>query len=218
MSTIFWVYYYNLTKGYWMRNNLDGGWEKNGNLYNTKKIQYTPAAWREQTPAHDDYLVNMFMHLSYAPPTGRVQHKAFFKVCLGTGPLLRHVRWLPKYLGLRRHSSKKGRLSGQAINLAPPRRVRTWGDSFMKVGLPRQPRQAASSGSLDRVKRGHQRQLTCFSYLPSTSPNGRVRHKAFFSSGFRHRAVDQIRSAAPKMHQVPSAFPEAVIIFAPASQ
>ena len=32
-------------KGYWMRNNQNGGWKWNENLYNINKTQYLPAAW-----------------------------------------------------------------------------------------------------------------------------------------------------------------------------
>ena len=33
-------------KHYWMRNNQNGGWKWNGNLYNINKIQNSPTAWR----------------------------------------------------------------------------------------------------------------------------------------------------------------------------
>ena len=36
----------DLRKGYWIRNNQNGGWKWNGNLYNINKIQYSPAAWK----------------------------------------------------------------------------------------------------------------------------------------------------------------------------
>ena len=51
-----------------------------------------------------------------------------FYVYPGAGLKLRHARWLQKYLGLRWHSPKKGRLRRQTINLAPPRRIRAWED------------------------------------------------------------------------------------------
>ena len=39
-------YFYSIsTKGYWMRNNQNGGCEWNGNLYNINKIQYLSTAW-----------------------------------------------------------------------------------------------------------------------------------------------------------------------------
>ena len=38
---------WNLTKGYWMRNNQNGGWKWNENLYSINKIQYLPVAWRK---------------------------------------------------------------------------------------------------------------------------------------------------------------------------
>ena len=52
--------------------------------------------------------------LAYTQPTGRVWHKAFFKM----GPRLAKTLAYHslKYLGLRRDSSKKRR---QAMNLAP---------------------------------------------------------------------------------------------------
>ena len=37
----------NQIKGYWMRNNQNGGWKWNGNLYSINKIQYSPAAWKK---------------------------------------------------------------------------------------------------------------------------------------------------------------------------
>ena len=64
----------NLTKGYWMRNNQNGGWKWNWNHYNICKIQYSPAAWRWS------YLVSIIWYLLYVSQTGRVRHKAFLKV------------------------------------------------------------------------------------------------------------------------------------------
>ena len=64
--------------------------------------------------------------MSSVPPSGRVWHKALLKVGPGSGPKPRRARQLPKCLGPRRHSPKKGRLRRQAINLNPPRRVKAW--------------------------------------------------------------------------------------------
>ena len=36
----------NQPKDYWMRNNQNGGWKWNGNLYNINKIQYSQATWK----------------------------------------------------------------------------------------------------------------------------------------------------------------------------
>ena len=65
-------------------------------------------------------------YLTNVPPEGRVWHKAFFLGRSGRGPWSRCVRRLQKCLVSRRHSPKKKRLWRQAINLTPPRRVKTW--------------------------------------------------------------------------------------------
>ena len=60
----------------------------------------------------------------------------------GTRPFFRWVwaqsrsrctRQSPKYLGPCRHSSKEGRLRRQAINVTPPKRVKAWGDSPLRL-------------------------------------------------------------------------------------
>ena len=53
-------FYYcsNLTKGYWMRNNPNGGWEWYGNLYNINKIQYSPVREEGKTTTSGDYSVS----------------------------------------------------------------------------------------------------------------------------------------------------------------
>ena len=48
----------NLTKGYWMKNNQNGGGKWNEIVY-ISKIQYSPMARRWQTTASGDYLVNI---------------------------------------------------------------------------------------------------------------------------------------------------------------
>ena len=58
----FYHYYYcccDLTKGYWMRNNQNGGWKWKGNLYNSNKLQYSPATWRKYPLLVGDYLVTI---------------------------------------------------------------------------------------------------------------------------------------------------------------
>ena len=73
----------NLTKGYWMRNNQNGGCKWNGNLYNINKIQYSPIAWRSFPQLVVTTNSAKIHYLSHVPPNGRVWHKAFFK--LGSG-------------------------------------------------------------------------------------------------------------------------------------
>ena len=63
--------------------------------------------------------ISIILYFLYIPPTGRVWHKAFFKVGLGTGPLLRHAQQFHQCFGPHQHSPKKGCLKCQMINLAP---------------------------------------------------------------------------------------------------
>ena len=46
LQTIQFTIFCNLTKGYWMRNNQNGRWKWNGNLYKINKMQYSSAAGR----------------------------------------------------------------------------------------------------------------------------------------------------------------------------
>ena len=54
----------NLTKGYWIRNNQNSGWEWNGNLYNINKIQYSSSSMKKVPIATGDYLVSKIIPLT----------------------------------------------------------------------------------------------------------------------------------------------------------
>ena len=72
-------------------------------------------------------------YLLTLPPNRQVWHKSFFKVGPGAGSELTRARRLQKCHGPRRHSPKEGRLRRQAINLAPPMRVKDWEDSPLRL-------------------------------------------------------------------------------------
>ena len=98
-----------------------------------------------------------FFYFSAVLPTGRVWHKAFFKVGPGAGPLPRPVRHFQKCL----QAPKKGCLRRQAIT-PPPRRVKSWGTALW--------------GSRYIQKTGHTRPYPCRWY------HGRL--KCASSTGF----------------------------------
>ena len=72
-------------------------------------------------------LLGGFRYLSYVQPTGRVWHKAF--LCGSRRRAVAQTR--PAFLKMPLAPSAfpwKGSPQAPVINLAPPRRVRTWGD------------------------------------------------------------------------------------------
>ena len=52
-----------ITKGYWIRNNQNGGWKWNGNLFNINKIPYSLAMWEYPLLAVN-YLVSILLPLT----------------------------------------------------------------------------------------------------------------------------------------------------------
>ena len=101
----------------------DVGWNKyitiTEQIY---RIQVCYTTVRNVLPVLSGYLEAIESHV---PPTGRVRHRAIFgeyrhRVVAQTLPVA------PKFLWSRWNSPKKGHLRHQAINLAPPRKVRAW--------------------------------------------------------------------------------------------
>ena len=92
-------------------------------------------AERNFRPNCQVWLLGESRYLSFIPPTGRVQHKAFLGGS-GCKTVPWYTWWVKKCPRSRYHSPKKGHLRRQVINLAPPWRVRAWGTSSQGLRMP----------------------------------------------------------------------------------
>ena len=99
---------------------------KKKNLVNYRSIQ-TSARHECQAADRKGVRYELFLYLSYVPPTEQVWHKAFLKTCPGAGSKPTHSRQLQKCLDSHRHSLKNRHLRRLAITPTLPEKVRDWG-------------------------------------------------------------------------------------------
>ena len=91
--------------------------------------KFTCTSLSEPLPVCPSHTNSTFLRLVFVerPTYARVRHNAFLLWGSGAGPEPTHARRFQKCLDFHRHSPKKKCFRRQAINLVPPRRVRTYG-------------------------------------------------------------------------------------------
>ena len=142
-------------------------------------------------------------YLLTTPPNGQVWHKAFLKVGPRAGSEPRHVRHSQKCLGPRQHSPKERRLRCQAINLAPPMRVKTWGKGPLRLEEINHPTQMSDSQLKKPLQEAGIDQAV-FVVSPTKWESVTQGH---FKGESECRTGAHTNPAAPKMPRTPSAFP-----------